>query len=98
MLNNLSRRQVSALTRIASGPGRVAVLNTQRRKVNTTPSYEGHIPLNWFENTFLAVGSAIVALTDPRRAGCHLLLGWNSNADSLLSRHGCCTWRDNGWG
>lgn len=44
-----------------------------RRKVSTKPAYEGHIPLNWFENAFLAVGSAVTALTDPRRGGTILL-------------------------
>ncbi|PFH48382.1 hypothetical protein AMATHDRAFT_150047 [Amanita thiersii Skay4041] len=37
------------------------------RFVNTTPAYDGHIPLNWFENAFLAVGSAVMSLADPRR-------------------------------
>jgi len=39
------------------------------RSINTTPAYEGHIPLNWFENAFLAVGSAVMSLVDPRRGG-----------------------------
>ena len=34
-----------------------------------TPAYEGHIPVNWFENAFLAVGSAVMSLVDPRRGG-----------------------------
>ena len=38
------------------------------RSINT-PAYEGHIPLNWFENAFLAVGSAVMSLVDPRRGG-----------------------------
>ncbi|KAF8626108.1 hypothetical protein AX17_006604 [Amanita inopinata Kibby_2008] len=38
-----------------------------RRFVNTTPAYEGHIPLGWFENAFLAVGSAVMSLADPKR-------------------------------
>lgn len=33
------------------------------------PAYEGHIPLNWFENGVLAVGSAFMSLADPRRGG-----------------------------
>ncbi len=41
----------------------------RRRCISSTPAYEGHIPLNWFENTFLAVGSAVMALADPRRGG-----------------------------
>ncbi|KAJ7067352.1 putative COQ4 protein, responsible for restoring ubiquinone biosynthesis [Mycena amicta] len=31
------------------------------------PAYDGHIPLNWFENGVMAVGSAFMALADPRR-------------------------------
>ena len=38
------------------------------RSINT-PAYEGHIPVNWFENAFLAVGSAVMSLVDPRRGG-----------------------------
>ena len=39
------------------------------RSVKTEPAYPGHIPLNGFENAFLAVGSAFMSLADPRRAG-----------------------------
>ena len=39
------------------------------RSVKTEPAYPGHIPLNWFENAFLAFGSAFMSLADPRRAG-----------------------------
>ena len=39
------------------------------RSIKTEPAYPGHIPLNWFENAFLAVGSAFMSLADPRRAG-----------------------------
>ncbi len=39
------------------------------RHIKTEPAYPGHIPLNWFENTFLAAGSALMSFTDPRRAG-----------------------------
>jgi ubiquinone biosynthesis protein COQ4 len=34
-----------------------------------TPAYPEHIPLNWAENAFMAVGSAIMSLVDPRRGG-----------------------------
>jgi len=40
-----------------------------KRFINTKPAYEGHIPLNWFENAFLAAGSAVMSLVDPRRGG-----------------------------
>ena len=39
------------------------------RSVKSEPAYPGHIPLNSFENAFLAVGSAFMSLADPRRAG-----------------------------
>jgi len=39
------------------------------RFLNTQPVYPGHIPLTRFENAFLAVGSAIMSLADPYRAG-----------------------------
>ena len=32
-------------------------------------AYEGHVPLNTFENAFLAAGSALASLYDPRRHG-----------------------------
>jgi hypothetical protein len=41
----------------------------QHRRSSTRPAYDGHIPLNWFENAFLAAGSAFKAITDPRRGG-----------------------------
>ena len=42
----------------------------------STPAYEGHIPVNWFENAFLAVGSAVMSLVDPRRGGAEIYLQW----------------------
>lgn len=45
----------------------------QARNSSTVPAYEDHIPLNWFENAFLAVGSGIVLLRDPYRAGSSLI-------------------------
>lgn len=33
------------------------------------PAYPGHIPLNWFENAFLAVGSGVISLLNPHRGG-----------------------------
>ncbi|KIL60414.1 hypothetical protein M378DRAFT_168152 [Amanita muscaria Koide BX008] len=42
---------------------------TVTRKAHTTPSYEDHIPLNWFENAFLAVvGSVVMSLAGPNRS------------------------------
>lgn len=40
---------------------------SQRRR--SSPAYEGHIPLNWAENAFMTIGSALAAFTDPRRGG-----------------------------
>ncbi|KAL4266698.1 Ubiquinone biosynthesis protein COQ4, mitochondrial [Pleurotus pulmonarius] len=37
------------------------------RHQSTKPAYEGHIPLNWFENAILAAGSAFMSLANPRR-------------------------------
>ena len=44
------------------------------RPSDNTPAYDGHIPLNWFENAFLAVGSAVMSLANPRRGGEHMLV------------------------
>ena len=41
----------------------------QMRSKSTQPAYEGHIPLNTFESAFLAVGSGLMALMNPRRGG-----------------------------
>ncbi|KAJ7153596.1 ubiquinone biosynthesis protein COQ4, mitochondrial [Mycena filopes] len=47
-------------------PGLIQATRSIGSKV---PAYEGHIPLNWFENGVLAVGSAFMSLADPRRGG-----------------------------
>ncbi|KAH9481191.1 Ubiquinone biosynthesis protein [Psilocybe cubensis] len=49
----------------------------------TKPAYEGHIPLSWFENAFLAVGSAFVSLADPRRGDMIAALGETTAGPSL---------------
>ncbi|KAF9243536.1 ubiquinone biosynthesis protein Coq4 [Melanogaster broomeanus] len=43
--------------------------------LHRSPAYPGHIPLNTFENTFLSVGSALMALIDPRRGDMVAALG-----------------------
>lgn len=47
----------------------ISVQRPCRRSLSSKPAYEGHIPLNWMENAFLAAGSAIMSLADPRRGG-----------------------------
>ncbi|KAI0067233.1 Coq4-domain-containing protein [Artomyces pyxidatus] len=47
----------------------------QTRSLKTPPAYPGHIPLNWFENAFLAVGSAFMALSSPKRGDMVAALG-----------------------
>lgn len=47
----------------------VSLLSRQASSSSGAAAYDGHIPLNWFENAFLAVGSGIVLLTNPNRAG-----------------------------
>lgn len=56
----------AAPTLVAS---RADVLREQVRSKSTQPAYEGHIPLNTFESAFLAVGSGLMALMNPRRGG-----------------------------
>jgi len=35
----------------------------------SSKNYEGHIPLNWFENAFLAGGSGVIGVADTSRGG-----------------------------
>jgi len=51
--------------------------------MSTAPAYEGHIPLNWFENAFLAAGSAVMALADPRRGDMVAALGETTAGPAL---------------
>lgn len=44
----------------------------QTRSASNQPAYEGHVPLNWFEHGFLTLGSAFMALANPRRGGTSL--------------------------
>ncbi|KAF8754373.1 Ubiquinone biosynthesis protein COQ4 -like protein, mitochondrial [Rhizoctonia solani] len=48
-----------------------------------TPAYDGHIPLNWGENAFMAVGSALAALADPRRGDMVAALGETTAGSAL---------------
>ncbi|KAF9001579.1 coenzyme Q biosynthesis protein Coq4-domain-containing protein [Cyathus striatus] len=56
---------------------------TTTRSVNTTPAYEGHIPLSWFETAVLTVGSAVRVLTDPRRGDMLAALGETTAGPAL---------------
>ncbi|KAE9390489.1 Coq4-domain-containing protein [Gymnopus androsaceus JB14] len=58
-------------------------LSIQSRSINTTPAYPGHIPLNSFENAFLAVGSAVMSLMDPYRADLIAALGETTAGPAL---------------
>src|SRR6266576_6637732 len=70
-----------------------------RQKTITTNSYDGHIPLNWFENAFLTVGSAMMSLANPRRGGMCFDINLCSTEfiQCLMDRHDCCIGRDNSW-
>ncbi|EGN92393.1 hypothetical protein SERLA73DRAFT_191268 [Serpula lacrymans var. lacrymans S7.3] len=47
------------------------------------PAYQGHIPLNRFENAFLAAGSALISLANPRRGDMVAALGETTAGPSL---------------
>ena len=63
------KHRMGHVLRLGSGLGRAGVPRVLRREKSSEPAYEGHIPLNGFKNAFLAVGSAIMALYDPKRGG-----------------------------
>jgi ubiquinone biosynthesis protein COQ4 len=65
-------RSYRAVTRSCSLPASRINLRTRNSggiRLNSNQAYDGHIPLNFFENAFLAVGSAVMSLVDPRRGG-----------------------------
>lgn len=81
-LLSASRRVVGPLTaRVAFSNVLPAAVFQLRRNVSQ-PAYDGHIPLNWAENAFLAVGSAVMSLVDPRRGGVFEI---NKNCDFMAS-------------
>ena len=70
-----------------------------RKKIQ--PLYDGHIPINPLQRAILAVGSSIVSLTNPSRAGQCLIkerkkqltfpfLCWLNFLNP--NRHDCCKW------
>lgn len=50
-------------------PSRALATHAPEIPKRPEPAYPGHIPLNWFESAFLAVGSGVVSLLNPRRGG-----------------------------
>lgn len=56
---------------VSKNAGAISLLSRgwQTRLASSKPAYEGHVPLNWFEAGFLAVGSAFMSLANPRRGG-----------------------------
>ncbi|KAJ7592663.1 coenzyme Q biosynthesis protein Coq4-domain-containing protein [Mycena floridula] len=56
---------------------------TTIRYSSRLPAYPGHIPLNWFENAFLAVGSGLMSLADPRRGDMVAALGETTAGPAL---------------
>ncbi|KAF8606396.1 putative COQ4 protein, responsible for restoring ubiquinone biosynthesis [Ceratobasidium sp. AG-I] len=71
-----------AAKRVCLARLRPAVI-AQRNKA--TPAYDGHVPLNWAENAFMAFGSALAALADPRRGDMVAALG-ETTAGPFLPR------------
>ncbi|KAG7451396.1 Coq4-domain-containing protein [Guyanagaster necrorhizus] len=53
------------------------------RLLATAPAYPSHIPLTWFENTFLLVGAGLMTLADPRRGDLVAVVGETSAGPSL---------------
>ncbi|KAJ7111958.1 coenzyme Q biosynthesis protein Coq4-domain-containing protein [Mycena epipterygia] len=78
-------------TRLTKLPSPLSIARTISYKNGITtrligtkaPAYDGHIPLNWFENGVLAVGSAFMALADPRRGDMVAALGETTAGPSL---------------
>jgi len=62
---------------------RLALGARPTRRFVTTKAYEGHIPLNPFENAFLAAGSAVMSLIDPRRGDMIAALGETTAGPAL---------------
>ncbi|KAJ2917346.1 hypothetical protein MD484_g3084, partial [Candolleomyces efflorescens] len=53
----------------------VTLVSQQSRFMSSKSNYEGHIPLNRFETALLTLGSAYMALTNPRRGDMVAALG-----------------------
>ncbi|KAH9928345.1 ubiquinone biosynthesis protein COQ4 mitochondrial [Fomitopsis serialis] len=76
-LPRTARRSITWLPRVSPvlASPKLRVLHEQTRPKSTQPAYEGHIPLNTFEAGFLAVGSALMSLANPRRGDMVAALG-----------------------
>ena len=59
------------------------------------PQYNGHMPLNGFERSALAVGSAVMSLYNPRRGGSSFFKADSRVQVDSTERPHCCTWRSN---
>ena len=68
-LLSASRRIAGPLVARVAFSNVLPAANLQLRRNVSQPAYDGHTPLNWAENAFLAVGSAVMSLIDPRRGG-----------------------------
>lgn len=76
LLRHASSVSRSSARAVALSATKVAAVgNGSQRYSSTKPAYDGHTPLNWFENAFLAVGSGVVLLTNPNRADMVAALG-----------------------
>ncbi|KAA1477148.1 ubiquinone biosynthesis protein COQ4 mitochondrial [Dentipellis sp. KUC8613] len=73
---SVSRRALPRTLYCATASGSSIVHQpTHVRTIKTEPAYPGQIPLNGFEKGFLAVGSAFMALANPRRGDLVAALG-----------------------
>ncbi|KAK1231545.1 Ubiquinone biosynthesis protein [Marasmius sp. AFHP31] len=77
MATSLIRATVSRQSSSAISP------SLHIRRSITKPAYPGHVPLNWFENAFLAAGSAVMALMDPKRGDMVAALGETTAGPAL---------------
>ncbi|KAF7314236.1 Ubiquinone biosynthesis protein COQ4, mitochondrial [Mycena kentingensis (nom. inval.)] len=82
MMNALRTRLVPLSSRSTASPI-FPTLRNRVRYASKAPAYDGHIPLSWFENGVLAVGSAVMALADPRRGDMVAALGETTAGPAL---------------
>ncbi|KIY51762.1 putative COQ4 protein, responsible for restoring ubiquinone biosynthesis [Fistulina hepatica ATCC 64428] len=83
-----SARSVACASRAAYLPtfsSAYSVSPLFQRRNKSAKAYEGHIPLSWWENAVLAVGSACVSLGNPRRGDMVAVCG-ETTAGPILPR------------